>query len=221
MSSDSPSQAREQSVAVGLLVALVASLREWSSGSLLVRSGRSLRSAVATATTDSALTRSGRVAHSWLRGSFLYRWLTAKPDPQVVVVDLRESVTVGPLVRMLDWVHSRLAASSTHSRTYRAGIETVAEFRRAPLRVAGFVLCVAALSALSLDVLTGGFSVSALVVSGLGFLVGLVGTQIRVPLTQLADARTVQMLLAAFEPPGQDGHADQTGRSGPLAGRDE
>lgn len=38
------------------------------------------------------------------RDSWLYRWLTAEPDPQVVVIDLRETYTVGPLIAALDRV---------------------------------------------------------------------------------------------------------------------
>lgn len=36
------------------------------------------------------------------RSSFLYRWLTSEPDPDIVVIDLRETWTVGPFVTVLD-----------------------------------------------------------------------------------------------------------------------
>lgn len=42
-----------------------------------------------------------RIAAS-VRHSWLYRWLTAEPEPQVVVIDLRETYTVGPLLAVLD-----------------------------------------------------------------------------------------------------------------------
>lgn len=35
-------------------------------------------------------------------GSWLYGWLTADPDPEFVVVDLRETLFVGPVVDRLD-----------------------------------------------------------------------------------------------------------------------
>jgi hypothetical protein len=38
----------------------------------------------------------------WLTGSILYRWLTAEPEPDVIVIDLRETWTVGPLLDLLD-----------------------------------------------------------------------------------------------------------------------
>ncbi|GAA0275876.1 hypothetical protein [Halobacterium noricense] len=39
-----------------------------------------------------------------VQGSFLYRWLTAEPDPEVIVIDLRETYTVGPFIAILDRV---------------------------------------------------------------------------------------------------------------------
>lgn len=36
------------------------------------------------------------------RRSWLYRWLTAEPEPEVVVIDLRETYTVGPMLAVLD-----------------------------------------------------------------------------------------------------------------------
>jgi len=72
-------------------------------------------------------------AESVVRHSVCYRWLTADPDPSVVVIDLRETYTVGPFVRLLErvvepvkqaWTDSRLASLSaavgaglSHSRT--------------------------------------------------------------------------------------------------------
>jgi len=70
-----------------------------------------------------------------VRNSLCYRWLTADPTPSVVVIDLRETRTVAPFVRLLEtvsesveraWADSRLAAvaaavdaSVSHSRTAR------------------------------------------------------------------------------------------------------
>jgi hypothetical protein len=43
----------------------------------------------------------GRVGTA-IRSSWLYRWLTADPDPDVIVIDLRETRTVGPVIELLD-----------------------------------------------------------------------------------------------------------------------
>lgn len=36
------------------------------------------------------------------QSSFLYRWLTAEPDPDVVIIDLSETWTAGPIIAILD-----------------------------------------------------------------------------------------------------------------------
>ncbi len=47
-----------------------------------------------------------RTAEDTLRrvvtNSFAYRWLTKEPDPEDIVIDLRETWTVGPFIRVLD-----------------------------------------------------------------------------------------------------------------------
>jgi hypothetical protein len=48
--------------------------------------------------------RSGAV----VRRSYLYRWLTKEPEPEVVVIDLRETWTVGPVIAALDRVLTRV-----------------------------------------------------------------------------------------------------------------
>jgi hypothetical protein len=54
---------------------------------------------------------------STARASTLYQWLTTEPDPAVIVIDLRETRTVGPILALLDrliewatpyWRQSRL-----------------------------------------------------------------------------------------------------------------
>ena len=43
------------------------------------------------------------------RNSFLYRWLTNEPEPGVIVVDLRATYTVGPIIEILDRLVDALA----------------------------------------------------------------------------------------------------------------
>ena len=45
------------------------------------------------------------------RCSWIGRWLTAEPDPDVIVIDLRETRTVGPFILALDYVVDRLVAA--------------------------------------------------------------------------------------------------------------
>lgn len=68
-----------------------------------------------------------------VRGSVCYRWLTAEPDPEVVVIDLREPRSIGPFVRLLErvldpvaraWAGSRLASYTTASEAALANSRT-------------------------------------------------------------------------------------------------
>lgn len=53
---------------------------------------------------QSGLARASREGTEWARASFLYRWLTKEPEPDVVVIDLRETLSVGPFIALLDRV---------------------------------------------------------------------------------------------------------------------
>jgi len=63
----------------------------------------------------------GSRASRFVRESYCYRWLTKEPDPEIIVIDLRETYTVGPLITLLDrliphvehaWQHSRVGSVS-------------------------------------------------------------------------------------------------------------
>lgn len=37
-----------------------------------------------------------------IRRSFIYRWFTTPPEPEVIVIDLRETATIGPVLFLLE-----------------------------------------------------------------------------------------------------------------------
>lgn len=68
-----------------------------------------------------------QVGSDWVYESWLYQWLTKEPEPEVIVIDLRETYTVGPFIRLLDrvteavspyWEHSRLKATADTLETW-------------------------------------------------------------------------------------------------------
>ena len=221
MSEETRSDPRDRSVVVGLVAAFVTALRRWVDDSALVAHGRAGQRAIATAATTSSLTRGGRRALTWVRASYLYRWLTAEPDPQVVVIDLRTTWTVGPFVRALDWVLTHAVAFTRESGLYRVGTATAAAIRRAPIRVVGIVLCVAALVSLVLTTLTAVVGPVEVLVHVAAVVVGLAGTRVRVPLEALAESRTARLFVAAFEPPEPPEPADRGDRESPRPDSDE
>ena len=133
----------------------------------------------------------------WFRGSRIVRWFIAEPEPEVIVIDLRETYTVGPVLRGLDRV-SR-SASRLGERTgaiaaiSRAGSRVVAE----PLRVTGYLLLVVALGGLTAALASNGSIGGWLILFGLALL----ATRERRSASELADTRVGAALIAAFEPP--------------------
>lgn len=146
----------------------------------------------------SNLFRSGR---AYAQGSFLYRWLTAEPEPDVIVIDLRETLTVGPWLRGLERAIAWLLPAAISSRLVRAGRWTTAGVRRRPLRVLGVVLIgvtgllVAAAGATGR--LSRPLAVVALVLAAIGGLL----TRVDLTLGELQETRAYQALAAAFAPP--------------------
>lgn len=83
---------------------------------------------LATAYERSVVASAARWLADATRHASLYRWLTAEPEPDVIVIDLRETYTVGPVVALLDRLLDALAPVWRHSSCKRAtdGVATVA-----------------------------------------------------------------------------------------------
>lgn len=206
------SRANETSTVVGHLRTVTTLFGLWVSHATLARLARKAQHIGASATQTSALARVGRVVLAWVQCSFLYRWLTAEPDPQVIVIDLRETITVGPFVRMADWVVHRTRETGRHSMLSRGVRETVAAVRRAPFHVAGLGVGTAVIANAVLLALAGAVGVLDIALHGVLLIGCMAATQLRVPLADLADARTVQLLVAVFEPPEPPEDFDLTRR---------
>jgi len=73
--------------------------------SLLLTAGERVRTAIAGSQIAALAARLPAVA----KGSWVYRWLTKEPDPDVIVIDLRETATVGPILTVLDRLLDRVA----------------------------------------------------------------------------------------------------------------
>lgn len=107
---------------------VVSAVRRASRTSRVLEALRTARTRLATSVDTSRLVstvdRVGSTLGAWTRGSWLYGWLTADPDPDVIVIDLRETYTVGPLIAALDrvasWVGPRWRGSALQRNFQRA-----------------------------------------------------------------------------------------------------
>jgi hypothetical protein len=76
-----------------------------------------------------------------IRNSLLYRWFTTEPEPEVIVIDLRRTHTVGPFIAILDRIIETLAPYVDNSQlkaslgVLAAWISTLAETRPGQLIV--------------------------------------------------------------------------------------
>lgn len=148
----------------------------------------------------SAMRTAGARVGAWVRASALYRWLTAEPDPEVIVIDLRETWTVGPFLRVFDWVLDRLVDAAAESRLIAIMQRCAAATYAAPIRVAGTLVATLGLAIAGTTLLSDG--VTTRLAIGLGLTVaGLFAMQDDHDWETLRETRPVTLALAALAPP--------------------
>ncbi|WP_206335502.1 hypothetical protein [Natronolimnobius sp. AArcel1] len=150
---------------------------------------------------QSKITAAGRTLTRYVRHSWCYRWLTKEPDPDVIVIDLRETYTVGPFIRILDAIIAQFARAAHTSRAVDSGRDVADRFRERPLGVLG----AGTLVAVSVSILfslalgrTGTVWLSAHIVLA---AVAVGGLRSERTLEELTETRTWELLSEAFEPP--------------------
>lgn len=144
-----------------------------------------------------ALEPIGSTLSRWIGHSRIVRWFLAEPEPAVVVIDLRETYTVGPVIRALDWTLARAAWVAERTGVDAAADRTARRLAAEPLRVAGWLLVACAAVGLIAGLAAGNVSGGWLVLAGLGLLL----SRERRSIAELADTRAGRALVAAFEPP--------------------
>lgn len=106
---------------------------------------RAVAQALAGAYRASRLGRFVRGVERVTRQSWLVRWLTAEPEPDVIVVDLSETWTVGPLIRVVDATLPPLARGWRGSAVRRGIGRAANTFRAAPVQLTSAVVLAALL----------------------------------------------------------------------------
>ena len=148
-----------------------------------------------------------------VRGSYLYRWLTAEPDPEVIVIDLRETWTVGPFIRLLDAVVDRLLPALENSRIASATRAGVRYTLAAPAVVAGLAVLVMGLGLGLVSVAGGTLGTTRLGLAVGAVVAGIVATRERRSWVELRETRPVELLVATLEPPEPPERSDRSDES--------
>lgn len=171
------------------LLGLLGTLRRWLFGSVLY---------------FGALTLSQRVENllqRWIRSSDGYRWMTADPDPNVIVIDLRETKTVAPVLRLLDRACAVLWPALVHARTRRITSRASRTLRATPVRVLGIGLVGLGVAGLIDNAVTGSLTRVEVVLFGTMTLLGLLAVRDRRSWAELRTNPVVRVLSAVFVPP--------------------
>jgi hypothetical protein len=149
----------------------------------------------------STANRSTNVIQRVVAGSFIYRWLTAEPEPEVIVIDLRETWTVGPVIELVDRLLEEFTQSAQTS-TLMSGVHNgVTAFRERPVNVVSFGVIASALGVLLVGGLTQSLSVVSAVVAILVAIVGMFGLGSQRALNDIQETKVAQLIISAFEPP--------------------
>lgn len=174
-----------------------AALRSSAASGVTDRAHRTTRTAYANSRLDDAIDRiDGAVRSSWA-----FRWLTAEPEADVVVVDLRETTTVGPVLAVLDGTFRAVVPAWRSAATGRLTRDTRDAFERRPVRAASQVALVAVATNLVLRLATG--TLDHLVLGGSLLLaaLALAGTRSEASSDAIADSRSVRLLRSILRPP--------------------
>lgn len=143
----------------------------------------------------------GRTLVRYVRHSWLYRWLTHEPEPDVIVIDLRETYTVGPIIRILDRLFEQFSRATDSSKTVTVIEDVEHQFRHRPLQVSGVLMLAAVSISAVIALILGRLDIVMLVGHGaLAVLSGL-GLRSERTLEDLTEMRAWKVLVAAFEPP--------------------
>ena len=174
---------------------------EASSVKQLADRARSLQEGLEASYHQSLLGRGIDKLVRFVRESYLFRWLTAEPEPDVIVIDLRETVTVGPFLAVLDRLVPTAARAWSASRIRTSIDTTERRFKTQPVRYVSLALVVALAVRTLLALGTATVTPLELSLRVAVLLLAVIGTQVRYSWTELTETRAYALAVALLEPP--------------------
>ncbi|MFC7019214.1 MULTISPECIES: hypothetical protein [Haloarcula] len=178
-----------------------AEIYEASSVKQLADRTRAVQAALETSYHRSRLGRRiDRFAH-FVRESYLFRWLTAEPEPDVVVIDLRETVTVGPFLAVLDRLVPTATRAWSASRIHTITGTIERDFKTQPVRFVSLTLVVALAVNTLLALATATMTPLELSLRIAVLVLAVVGTRVRYSWAELTETRAYALAVALLEPP--------------------
>jgi len=163
---------------------------------------RTLKRKLVAAYRDSIVSRTIQGLSTTVRNSRLVIWLTKEPEPDVIVIDLRDTYTVGPFIQLLDRLvpHAERAWSGSLLQRFSARLTEIV--RHAPVKVASaFLLGVVFVQTLQVVPTLQETSLTIFAALLTAWTVALVGLRVDWTLKELADSRVGKLMKGLFEPP--------------------
>ncbi len=136
-----------------------------------------------------------------VQNSTIYRWLTTEPEPEVIVIDLRETWTVAPVLWFLNVIFDRVRPALSDSRAATAIRWGSRYLYQLPAVVGGLGLITAGLVASLFIVLRGGLQPIRLILAATAVIGGILATRDRRSWMDFRETRLVTLLITVLEPP--------------------
>ncbi|WP_226479839.1 hypothetical protein [Natrinema amylolyticum] len=173
-----------------------------------IANGSALRSTITATSTrvqavasNAQITALGETLYRYATSSFGYRWLTTEPEPDVIVIDLRETKAIGPFINILDRVLDGATGAMPTSSITEVATRVGNAVRDRPLAaVSVFILPTVAISLIMLG-LSGSLNLPLFGVHLTAAVLATLGLRSRRSLEDLLEMRAVKLLIATFEPP--------------------
>lgn len=158
---------------------------------------------------EAAVTDLGRWTEAAVRASWLYRWLTTEPEPEVIVIDLRQTVSIGPVIAAIDQLVRWLVPASHRSAVIGAGEWCSRSVSAAPVLAASLLVGVAVSTELGIALAMGDPTRSGIVARGVLLGLAVLGTRIRMTFDELVETRPIRLFLSVLEPPEPPNSSDE------------
>lgn len=162
---------------------------------------RQLYRTARTVASASRLADGARWSEQAVRASWLFGWLTEGPEPDVVVIDLRETVVVGPVISVLDSFLMVTEKGSDRALTVELSEALRERLRARPIQIVSVASLAAVVGAVGVFALLGALTVRTLGFALVSAGLALAGTRVTASWEDLTDSRLFEGLVALLEPP--------------------
>lgn len=176
-------------------------IHQWVQASQVVRTLNSFEAKLGTAPDHSTVVGALETLGRWTRASWGYRWLTKEPEPEVIVIDLRETWTVGPVIAGIDYIAKWTGRRWRGSSAQNVWTNVAQSVESAPIRITGLVASVALVVNVLVSAIVGELGDATLGVRFILLGVALLATRVDMSWDELRSSRVGKLVVAILAPP--------------------